>query len=207
MATTQPTPIGRDTLRIDGPRKVTGQAQYTSDFNFPGMLYGVPVEATIANGKLVALDTAAAEKMPGVRKIFHRANIGRSFDPLRRRASSAFAWSAGPRSKTMKFVTTASTSLSSSLTLSKPRRLRLMQFERHTRKKNRMLRCISRPAMILTSCSRVMDQCHDCKVNAAILTPRLPVRPSSSTRLTERHPKRTIHSSCTPPPRCGMATS
>ena len=79
MANTQPTPIGRDTLRIDGPRKVTGLAQYTSDFNFPGMLYAVPVEATIANGKLVALDTAAAEKMPGVRKIFHRANIGKIF--------------------------------------------------------------------------------------------------------------------------------
>ena len=42
-------PVGRDTPRIDGPRKVTGQAQYTSDFRFPGMLYAVPVEATIAN--------------------------------------------------------------------------------------------------------------------------------------------------------------
>src|SRR5689334_19319625 len=72
-------PIGRDTLRIDGPRKVTGLAQYTSDFNFPGMLYAVTVEATIANGKVVALDTAAAEKMPGVRGIFHRANIGKIF--------------------------------------------------------------------------------------------------------------------------------
>ncbi|HEY4423999.1 MAG TPA: xanthine dehydrogenase family protein molybdopterin-binding subunit [Pyrinomonadaceae bacterium] len=79
MANTQPTPIGRDTLRIDGPRKVTGLAQYTSDFNFPGMLYAIPVEATIANGKLVALDSAAAEKMPGVRAVFHRANIGKIF--------------------------------------------------------------------------------------------------------------------------------
>jgi len=83
MATTQQSratsPIGRDTLRIDGPRKVTGLAQYTSDFNFPGMLYAVPVEATIANGKLLTLDTSAAEKMPGVRAVFHRANIGRIF--------------------------------------------------------------------------------------------------------------------------------
>src|SRR5499433_3817031 len=83
MATTQQSsatsPIGRDTLRIDGPRKVTGLAQYTSDFSFPGMLYAVPVEATIANGKLLALDTAAAEKMPGVRAIFHRENIGKIF--------------------------------------------------------------------------------------------------------------------------------
>src|ERR1700741_2089353 len=83
MVTTQPSPstspIGRDTPRIDGPRKVTGLAQYTSDFNFPGMLYAVPVEATIANGKLLSLDTSSAEKMPGVRAVFHRANIGKIF--------------------------------------------------------------------------------------------------------------------------------
>jgi len=72
-------PIGRDTPRIDGPRKVSGLAQYTADFHFPGMLYAVPVEATIANGKLVKLDTAAAEKMPGVRAIFYRQNIGKIF--------------------------------------------------------------------------------------------------------------------------------
>jgi xanthine dehydrogenase YagR molybdenum-binding subunit len=72
-------PIGRDTLRIDGPRKVTGVAKYASDFQFPGMLYAVPVEATIANGKLLTLDTAAAEKMPGVRAVLHRGNIGKIF--------------------------------------------------------------------------------------------------------------------------------
>ena len=29
-------PIGRDTPRVDGPLKVSGKAQYTSDFHFPG---------------------------------------------------------------------------------------------------------------------------------------------------------------------------
>ena len=82
MATSQqttPSPIGRDTLRIDGPRKVTGLAKYASDFKFPGMLYAVPVEATIANGKLLTLDTAAAEKIPGVRAVLHRGNLGKIF--------------------------------------------------------------------------------------------------------------------------------
>jgi xanthine dehydrogenase YagR molybdenum-binding subunit len=83
MPTAQETPIaspvGRDTPRVDGPRKVSGLAQYTADFHFPGMLYAVPVEATIANGRVVKLDTAAAEKMPGVRAIFHRENIGKIF--------------------------------------------------------------------------------------------------------------------------------
>jgi xanthine dehydrogenase YagR molybdenum-binding subunit len=72
-------PIGRGTPRVDGPQKVAGIAQYTSDFRFPGQVYAVPVEATIANGRIVKLDTAAAEKMPGVRAIFHRANIGKIF--------------------------------------------------------------------------------------------------------------------------------
>src|SRR5258707_15704058 len=72
-------PIGRNTPRVDGPVKVSGMAQYTADFHFPGQLYAVPVEATIANGRLVKLDTATAEKMPGVRAIFHRENIGKIF--------------------------------------------------------------------------------------------------------------------------------
>src|SRR5438067_3210693 len=83
MPTTQeiPTtsPIGRETPRVDGPLKVSGKAQYTADFHFPGMLYAVPVEATIANGRMVKLDTAATEKMPGVRAILHRENIGKIF--------------------------------------------------------------------------------------------------------------------------------
>src|SRR6201981_2093132 len=87
MPTTQelsaPSPIGRDTRRVDGPLKVTGRAQYASDYHFPGLLYGVPVEATIANGKVVKLDTGAAGEMPGVRAIFHRENIGKIFRSTR----------------------------------------------------------------------------------------------------------------------------
>lgn len=81
MPTTQQTsttsPIGHATPRIDGPQKVSGAAQYASDFHFPGQLYAVPVEATIASGRVTGIDAAAAEKMPGVRAIFHRANIGK----------------------------------------------------------------------------------------------------------------------------------
>src|SRR5919109_705124 len=72
-------PIGRGTPRVDGPQKVAGLAKYTSDFRFPGQLYAVPVEATVASGRVVKLDTAAAEKMPGVRAILHRGNIGKIF--------------------------------------------------------------------------------------------------------------------------------
>ena len=103
-------PIGRDTPRVDGPLKVSGKAQYTSDFHFPGTLYAVPVEATIANGRVVKLDTAAAEKMPGVRAIFHRENIGKIFRSTLGRGSKASAKSGARRSRTMSFATTANTS-------------------------------------------------------------------------------------------------
>src|SRR5262245_49363529 len=79
QSTSSSSSIGRDTLRIDGPRKVTGLAKYASDFQFPGMLYAVPVEATVARGKLLTLDTAGAEKMPGVRAVLHRQNVGPIF--------------------------------------------------------------------------------------------------------------------------------
>lgn len=68
---------GRKTPRVDGPLKVSGVAQYTSDFHFPGLLYAVPVEATIASGRVTKLDTAAADRMPGVRAVYHRENIGK----------------------------------------------------------------------------------------------------------------------------------
>src|SRR2546423_12650214 len=69
----------RDTPQTESPAKVRGLAQFSSDIRFPGMIYAVPVEATIANGRVVKLDTAAAAKMPGVRAIFHRENIGKIF--------------------------------------------------------------------------------------------------------------------------------
>ena len=71
--------IGRPIPRVDGPLKVSGTATYTSDHNFPGMLYAVPVPSTIAKGSIATLDTSAAEKMPGVKAVFHRQNIGRFF--------------------------------------------------------------------------------------------------------------------------------
>src|SRR5262249_41345542 len=116
--TSSSSPIGRDTLRIDGPRKVTGLAKYTSDFQFSGMLYAVPVEATVAHGKLLTLDTALAEKMPGVGAVLHRQNA-RSSALLQRPVSSASASSGGRRSKTTRSPTGASTLLLPSRTRSK----------------------------------------------------------------------------------------
>jgi xanthine dehydrogenase YagR molybdenum-binding subunit len=65
--------------RVDGPLKVSGVAMYTSDHNLPGMLYAVPVCATIANGTISSLDTSRALAMPGVKAVYTRQNIGKLF--------------------------------------------------------------------------------------------------------------------------------
>jgi xanthine dehydrogenase YagR molybdenum-binding subunit len=71
--------IGKPHSRIDGPLKVSGEAIYTSDVNLPGLLHAVPVSSTIASGKLVSLEFAAAEAMPGVHAVLHRGNVGRFY--------------------------------------------------------------------------------------------------------------------------------
>jgi xanthine dehydrogenase YagR molybdenum-binding subunit len=71
--------IGASLSRIDGPLKTTGSATYASDYNFPRMVYAVPVGSTIAKGKIRSLDTSVAEKMPGVVLVLHQGNIGPLF--------------------------------------------------------------------------------------------------------------------------------
>ncbi len=75
--------IGAAVPRIDGPLKTTGTARYASDYNFPGLVYCVPVRATIASGKIRRIDSTAAEAMPGVLLVMHHGNIM----PLYRNAS------------------------------------------------------------------------------------------------------------------------
>jgi xanthine dehydrogenase YagR molybdenum-binding subunit len=65
--------------RVDGPLKVSGVAMYTSDHNLPGMLYAVPVGATIAKGTVTAIDTSGAQRMPGVKAVYTRRNLGKLF--------------------------------------------------------------------------------------------------------------------------------
>jgi hypothetical protein len=48
-----PSIIGAAVPRIDGPLKVSGNAMYTADFHFPGMVYAIPVCSTVAKGKYI----------------------------------------------------------------------------------------------------------------------------------------------------------
>ena len=45
------------------------------------MTYGIPVVSTIASGKIASIDTAEAERMPGVLGVVHHGNIEPLFRP------------------------------------------------------------------------------------------------------------------------------
>src|SRR5262245_46951129 len=62
--------LGKKHNRLDGPEKATGRAKYSADMNRPGMLHAVLLRSPHAHAKIVKIDTAAAEKMPGVKAIF-----------------------------------------------------------------------------------------------------------------------------------------
>jgi len=55
--------------RVDGPLKVSGVARYTYDMRLPGMLYGRILRSPHAHARLVAFDSAAALRIPGVRSV------------------------------------------------------------------------------------------------------------------------------------------
>lgn len=60
--------------RVDGRAKVTGKATYIAEFRFPDLAYGYLVQSTIARGKIREIDTAEAEKQPGVVRILTHKN-------------------------------------------------------------------------------------------------------------------------------------
>ncbi|MEG9430935.1 xanthine dehydrogenase family protein molybdopterin-binding subunit [Terriglobus sp. ADX1] len=68
--------LGIATPRIDGPLKTTGKAMYSSDHNFPGLVYAWPVTATISSGTVTGIDSGAAKRMPGVLAVYTHEDIG-----------------------------------------------------------------------------------------------------------------------------------
>jgi nicotinate dehydrogenase subunit B len=69
---TEFTVSGKPTKRTDAVAKVTGQAKFTADFTFPGMLYAKILRPPVHGAKLMDVDTSAAEKIPGARIVRDR---------------------------------------------------------------------------------------------------------------------------------------
>ena len=69
--------IGIPLARVDGRAKVTGGARYAADFNQEDQLHAVIVSATVGLGRVSAIDSAEADRMPGVAAVITHRNAPR----------------------------------------------------------------------------------------------------------------------------------
>jgi CO/xanthine dehydrogenase Mo-binding subunit len=79
-ARTQTGQVGRAAPRRDAAEKVRGQAEFAGDIVVPRMLHGKVLRAPVPHARIAALDTAAAEAMPGVVCVLTAADLA-DIDP------------------------------------------------------------------------------------------------------------------------------
>jgi CO/xanthine dehydrogenase Mo-binding subunit len=61
--------IGQSLTRPDAVQKAIGKVQYLDDIRLPGLLHAAILHPDYAHAEIVSIDTAEAEKMPGVVKV------------------------------------------------------------------------------------------------------------------------------------------
>ncbi|MDJ0630714.1 MAG: xanthine dehydrogenase family protein molybdopterin-binding subunit [Rhodobacter sp.] len=67
--------VGTRPLRPDGVDKVTGRARYGADFNMPGQLVARVLRSPHAHARIVAIDTARAAAVKGVKAVITAADL------------------------------------------------------------------------------------------------------------------------------------
>jgi CO/xanthine dehydrogenase Mo-binding subunit len=83
--------LGKERKSIDGLEKVTGRARYAADVSLPGMLHGRPVLSPYAHAKIVAIDSAAAERVPGVVAVLQAEDLPTKERAINSRHSAVLA--------------------------------------------------------------------------------------------------------------------
>jgi xanthine dehydrogenase YagR molybdenum-binding subunit len=73
--------VGRPVSRLDGVLKVEGRARFCAEVPMEGLAYAAVVFSTIAKGRIAAIDTAAAEALPGVVLVMTYRNAPRMAAP------------------------------------------------------------------------------------------------------------------------------
>ncbi len=68
---------GAPVSRLDGRLKVTGAARFAAEITMDGMLYAAVAYSTIAKGRIVSIDTSAADAAPGVALVMTHNNAPR----------------------------------------------------------------------------------------------------------------------------------
>ncbi|MFO7460822.1 MAG: xanthine dehydrogenase family protein molybdopterin-binding subunit [Desulfatiglandales bacterium] len=67
--------IGKSTPRKDARDIVRGKAQYIDDVKRPGMLHGKVLRSPFPHAKILKIDTAEAEALPGVKAVLTHENV------------------------------------------------------------------------------------------------------------------------------------
>lgn len=65
----------QDRARVDALGKVTGATAFTADIRLPDLLYAMPVPARVAKGRVTAMSTEAALRVPGVVRVLTPADF------------------------------------------------------------------------------------------------------------------------------------
>ncbi|MGH3094894.1 MAG: xanthine dehydrogenase family protein molybdopterin-binding subunit, partial [Streptosporangiales bacterium] len=66
--------VGRAVDRVDGLAKTTGQARFAAEYPYADLAYAALVHATIARGRITAIDTAEARTVHGVIDVLTHEN-------------------------------------------------------------------------------------------------------------------------------------
>ncbi|MFD2416463.1 xanthine dehydrogenase family protein molybdopterin-binding subunit [Amycolatopsis pigmentata] len=89
--------IGSPVSRLDGRAKVLGEARFAAEYVFDGMVYAALRYATIARGRITALDTRTAEAAAGVVLVMTYRNAPRiNPAPSFLTGPKSFGWSSLP---------------------------------------------------------------------------------------------------------------
>ena len=67
--------VGSDVTMVGGLAKVTGAVNYAPDLQFPRMLYAKALRSPYAHAKVLRIDAATAEKLPGVIAVVTRDDL------------------------------------------------------------------------------------------------------------------------------------
>src|SRR5947207_14451562 len=66
--------LGKPLNRVDGRAKVTGKATFSAEHKIPHVAHAVMLMSAIPKGRITAMDTRAAEQLPGVLAIMTYKN-------------------------------------------------------------------------------------------------------------------------------------
>ncbi|MBP1183985.1 xanthine dehydrogenase family protein molybdopterin-binding subunit [Methylobacterium sp. PvR107] len=85
--------LGHSHTRVEGPDKVTGRALYSSDLTGPeaGTAHAALVTSTVARGRITGFDLAAAERVPGLLRIFTHRDLAGAVAPVQHLMAGGFA--------------------------------------------------------------------------------------------------------------------